>query len=248
MRLDSDSGPLLYACATAGLGAVRAVLPRRLDASRWVRYRIDLTDALPPAPGVSLTAVTDEIIERLRRHPDCGENQLKSGLRFWELGLQRAYVWMGDDGPRCIQWLLTHADAPRLPGLGDWAGMYAPLSPDVGQVENLFAFSTARHKGVASRFEYALYREARGIGLRRLVTHIHEGNAAARAWADRTGWRRCGTITRYEMNLPGLRARSVYVHRDDAGRAERTPWPGRPAPISAGRGTPPPSAPGCAAT
>ena len=39
---------------------------------------------------------------------------------------------------------------------------------------------------------------------------------AARAWADRTGWRRCGTITRYQVDLPGLRAHALYLHRHDA--------------------------------
>ncbi len=55
----------------------------------------------------------------------------------------------------------------------------------------------------------------RRIGLRHLVTHIHEANAAARGWADRTGWRRYGTITRYQIDLPALRTWGVYLHRHD---------------------------------
>ena len=124
-------------------------------------------------------------------------------------------MWLSEEGPLCIQWLLTDADRVQLHRLGDWAGMYPPLPRGTGQVENLFAFASARKQGVASRFEYALYHEARRLGLKQLVTHVYEPNTSAHAWADRTGWRRCGTITRYQMDLPGLRARSVFVHRSD---------------------------------
>jgi len=90
--------------------------------------------------------------------------------------------------------------------------MYPPLVANVGQVENLYAFSTARRKGVATQFEYALYHEARRAGLRELVTHIHEANAAARGWAERTGWRPYGAITRYQLDVQGLGAYAVYLH------------------------------------
>src|SRR5882724_201726 len=218
------AGALLRSCVSATLGAARSALPRRVLVQRWVRYRVDLTGALPPvAPDVRLTRVTDDLVDMLRHHPEQAENQLRSGLRFWDRGLRRAYVWLGQEGPLCIQWLLTQADGARLHRLGDWAGMYPPLPGRTGQVENLFAFASARKEGVASRFEYALYHEARRLGLAQLVTHIHEPNTAARAWADRTGWHRSGTITRYQVDLPGLRARAVYVHRREqgAGSGER---------------------------
>ena len=210
------AGALLRTSLLAALRLMRATLPRRVQVQRWIRYRIDLTGALPPvAPDVCLTRVTEELMDMLRHHPEQAKNRLRSGLRFWDRGLRRAYVWLSEEGPLCIQWLLTDADRVQLHRLGDWAGMYPPLPRGTGQVENLFAFASARKQGVASRFEYALYHEARRLGLKQLVTHIHEPNTSARAWADRTGWCRCGTITRYQVDLPGLRARSVFVHRGD---------------------------------
>src|SRR3989441_8185509 len=218
-RSGVQAGALLRTCVTAPLDLARAALPARVLVQRWIRYRVDLTGALPPvAPDVRLTRVTDDLVDMLRHHPEEAENQLRSGLRFWDRGLRRAYMWLGEEGPLCIQWLLTEADGARLHRLGDWAGMYPPLPRRTGQVENLYAFVSARKQGVASRFEYALYHEARRLGLAQLVTHIHEPNTAARAWADRTGWRRCGTITRYQVDLPGLRAHALYLHRQ-IGRA-----------------------------
>src|SRR5947207_10158540 len=89
----------------------------------------------------------------------------------------------------------------------------------VGQVENLYAFSTARRRGVATQFEYALYHEARRVGLRELVTHIHEANAAARGWAERTGWRPYGTITRYQLDVRALGAYAIFLHASNQRRA-----------------------------
>src|SRR5437667_391482 len=180
-RSGIQAGALVRTCVTATLRLARAVLPQRVLEQRWIRYRVDLTGPLPPvAPDVRLTRVTDDLIDRLRHHPEQAENQLRSGLRFWERGLRRAYIWLGEDGPLCIQWLLTEADGRRLHRLGDWAGMYPPLPPRTGQVENLFAFASARKQGVASRFEYALYQEARRLGMAELVTHIHETKPGAR--------------------------------------------------------------------
>jgi len=215
-RSGVEAGVVLRTCVTTTLGLARAALPQRVAAHRWIRYRIDLTGALPPvSPDVYLTRVTDDFIDSLRHHPKQAENQVRSALHFWEQGLRRAYVWLSDEGPLCMQWLLTGADGRNLHRLGEWAGMYPPLPPRTGQVENLFVFANVRKRGVATQFEYALYHEARQLGLAQLVTHIHAPNTAARAWADRTGWRRCGTITRYQVDLPGLRARSVFVHRRD---------------------------------
>lgn len=207
--------PVARRLVGAGVGLARAVLPGRTRLQRWIRYWVDLAST-PPAPsGVRLTPVTDEVIAMVAAHPDRAENQVRSALRFWDAGLRHAFIWMEAGSPLCMQWLLTRADGPRLRALGDWAGMYPPLPGRYGQVENLFTFSNVREKGVASRFEYALYHEARRLGLRRLVTHIHQANAGARAWADRTGWRRYGTITRGQIDLPGLRAWSACLHRHD---------------------------------
>jgi GNAT superfamily N-acetyltransferase len=188
---------------------------------RWIRYRIALSPGLMAlSPGmpdstVRLQPVTSEIIDSLRRHPDHDANQLKSGFKFWALGLGQGYVWMDDAGPLCIQWLLSSADNPRLDELREWAGLYEPLPDGSGRVENLYAFSTARGKGIATRFEFALYAEAGRLGLKRLLTHIHEANDAAHAWAGRTGWRRYGTVTRYSFDVPGLRDRPVFRHEAD---------------------------------
>ena len=225
-RSGVEAGVVLRTCVSTTLGLARAALPRRVAAQCWIRYHIDLTEALPPvSPDVRLTRVTDDFIDMLRHHPEQAENQVRSALRFWDRGLRRAYVWLGDEGPLCMQWLLTEADGRHFHRLGEWAGMYPPLAPRTGQVENLFAFATVRKQGVATQIEYALYREARRLGLTQLVTHIYEPNSAARAWADRTGWRRCGTITRYQVDLPGLRSRTVFVHRRDglSRPAARTP-------------------------
>src|SRR5438105_3622684 len=81
--------------------------------------------------------------------------------------------------------------------------------------------AAARAGGLSSvpaDFEHALYDEARRAGLQMLVTHVHESDRAARAWAEGAGWRPYGTITRYQLGWPPLLARSVYVHRDDTPR------------------------------
>lgn len=203
--------PLTGTGVTAGLHAAHAVLPRRVTVEHWIRYRLHLADVPAPAPDVQLTLVTDAIMETLRRHPDHAANQLRSGLRFWDHGLRRAYVWFADDDPLCIQWLLTRADAPLFRGLGQWAGMYPRLPGDCAQVENLHTFSGARRKGVATQFEYALCAIARDAGYEDLVTHIHAANSAACAWAERMGWQAYGTITRYRLDLPGLRRYDVFL-------------------------------------
>jgi GNAT superfamily N-acetyltransferase len=204
-------GPLLLVMVSALLVLPRLVFLGRLAAQRWARYRIRLADA-PDVRGPRLTPVTDSIIRELLDHSDRDQNQLRSGLRFWDHGLRRAFIWLGDEGPLCIQWLLTAADDPALRTLGEWAEMYPPLVPTRGQVENLFAFSGARRRGFATQFAYALYDEARRAGLRELITHIGEDNVAACAWAARTGWQRYGTITRYHLDLPGLRSLSLCLH------------------------------------
>ena len=200
--------------ATGLLRLARAAFPRHVLRQRWIRYRIDLAGTPPPPPHVRLTRVTDPIIGALRQRPDRAETSLKSGLRFWDEGLQRAYIWIGPDGPLCIQWLLLPEDYRQLRRLREWAGLYPPLQPGTGQVDNLFAFAAARLSSIAMDFEYALFDQARRAGLRALVMHIHESHRAAHAWAEAAGWRRFGTITRHQLGWSGLFARSVYVHRD----------------------------------
>lgn len=212
-------GPVLRTTVTSLCRTAQAVAPGRVEADRWVRYTIALDHTAPPPPEVTLAPVTDAMIAELRGHPDQHADQLRSGLRFWDHGLRRAYLWQVDGAPACIQWLLLQGDIGSLHALGEWGGMYAPLPDRCGQVENLFAFSTARGKGVATRFEFALFHVAREMGLEGLVTHIHEGNAAARAWAGRTGWREYGLITRYHADVPGLRGLNVCLHTNGGVRA-----------------------------
>jgi GNAT superfamily N-acetyltransferase len=188
------------------------VLHGRVERDSWVRYHIRLSDA-PEAPSdVCLTPLTDELIDRLRRHADHRADQLRSGLRFWDHGLRHAYLWMAGDEPLCVQWLLTPDDESRMRTLPHWSGMYPPLPSGCGQVENLYTFSGARRKGVATQFEHALFQLARRSGLRHLTTHIHGRNTAARDWADRAGWQAFGSITRTYLDVPMMRSRSVCVH------------------------------------
>lgn len=193
------------------LGTLSHVTARATSDS-WVRYSIDLASAPPASPGGSLTPVTDAIIETFRQHPDREQNQLRSGFRFWEHGLRRAFTWLDDDGPLCVQWLLTEQDNDRLRELPHWSGMYPPIPTGYGQVENLYAFSTVRRKGVASQFEFLLYERAKQMNLSTLITHIHADNTAARGWATRTGWSEYGMIRRYTLDAPGMRERAAYVH------------------------------------
>jgi GNAT superfamily N-acetyltransferase len=198
------------AIASCRVGATLA--PSRVQLDRWIRYHIALSQASTQSADVMLTPLNDAIVARLRCHPDRDANQLKSGLRFWDHGLRTAFIWLSDDEPVCIQWLLTADDESRVRTLADWAGMYTPLHAGCGQVENLYTFSTARRKGAATMFEYALFQRARDLGLQHLLTHVHEANAPARAWADRTGWRPVGHITRVHVDLPAARSRSVFIH------------------------------------
>lgn len=189
----------------------------RLKAGVWWLYRVDLDRVSPPPREVTLRPVTQTLMERLRAHPDRQANQLISGFRFWEHGLDRAFVWMWRGEPLCIQWLLLPEDNARLLALPEWGGMYHPLEPGEGRVENLFKFSTGRRppQGAAVSFQHAVFAEARRQGVRRLYTHIHRGNDPANAFARRAGWQRAGWIRRYEADLPGLRRKPLVMHRID---------------------------------
>lgn len=199
---------------TGPLKLARAAFPQRVVQQRWIRYQRDLADTPPPPPSVRLTRVSDAVIGALRIRPDRAETALKAGLRLWDAGMQRAYVWIGDDGPLCIQWLLTAEDNRRLRRLSEWSGLYPPVPARWGQVDNLFVFAAAQLGSVATCFSYALFEEARATGLRGLITHVPAGNLAARQWAECAGWRRYGTITRYQVGWPPLLVKSVYLHRN----------------------------------
>lgn len=188
----------------------------RVTKDVWVRYRIDLgSDADGPDADVRLTPITDAIAAQLRAHPDFADPSLQSALTWWFSATRGGLAWFDDDNPLCVQWLLTADDAPALRTLPVWANMYPPLAPGTGQVEKLWTFSTARQKGVATRFARLMFAEARRRGLRTLFTHIHRDNVAANTWARKTGWEAFGTIERYEVQLPVLRSLvgSVCIHR-----------------------------------
>ena len=219
----AEAGGLLRTSVTSAARIARAIVPERVLVERWGRYAVALSTTAPAAPDVELQPLTDDIVDEIRRHPDHGADQVRSGLKFWDHGLRGAFIWMIDGAPACMQWLLTSDDQPLLRSLNTWGAMYVPLPPDCGQVENLYAFTTARRKGVATQFEYALFEKARGAGLTRLVTHIHEANTAARGWADRTGWQAYGVITRYRLDVPGLRSLSLFLHEDLSARSAKEP-------------------------
>ena len=185
----------------------------RVSVHRWARYVIHPAE-VPPlrSPAPELTPVTDEIIGQLRRHPDHDQNQLRSGLRWWDQGLRRAYIWIEAEGPLCVQWLVTREDTAKLKSLGEWASMYPPLPEGRGQVENLFAFRNTRRPGVGVLFLHGTYQVQRRAGLREVITHIAEENTAARSLSERTGWLRYGTVTRFQVGLPGLRGLIVCLH------------------------------------
>jgi GNAT superfamily N-acetyltransferase len=187
----------------------------RIGTQRWVRYRIDLDQVASSEEDVRLTPLDDALVARLRGHPDYAQEAFASGLDFWALGIKGGLVWLEDGEPLCFQYLLANEDVAVLRERSHWAFMYPPLDAGTGQLEKLWTFSTARKKGVASRYALAMFAEARAAGYRTLITHIHESNEAARSWAQRTGWRQYGTIVRYQFDLPVIRRfnLSVCAHR-----------------------------------
>jgi GNAT superfamily N-acetyltransferase len=194
------------------LSALAARSKGRVSCERWARLAFPLDGSLESAPQVVLDAVTEADIEQWEHHADGKAAQLRSAHRFWHHGLRHAFVYREGSNPRCTVWMLTARDNPRLRRLPDWAGMYPPLAPTHGRLENLFVFSDARRSGVGSRFVRAVFAEAVARGMTRLLTHIAERNEAACAHATQVGWRRYGTITRFVIDLPLLRAVPLYVH------------------------------------
>jgi hypothetical protein len=197
----------MIGCAfIAGALDVAKRLTVRVGVERWIRYEADVAKLAIPVPGAALTVFDDAMVARLRGHTDAGQPAFASGLDLWARGLRGGYVWLDEGEPLCSQWLFTERDNAALRMLPEWGSMYPPLPPGVGQVEKLWTFSTQRRRGVASQFAQLMFCEAQRLGLGSLRTHIHEGNAAARMWAQRTGWNPFGTIVRYEFDFPGIRS------------------------------------------
>lgn len=190
--------------------------PQRLKREQWVRYRLDLAAfAADTSPSpVQLTPITAEFIDSLDQGPWHKQPQVRTAVNLWQHGLRGGYVWFQDDRPLCLQWLFSHLDNPQLQALPNWSGMYPPLPPDWGQVENLLSLPAGMRYpgGAAAPFALAMYRLAAQRGMRWLITHIHERNRAAHRWAERTGWTAYGHIQRYQPDLPLLRHKPVYLH------------------------------------
>ena len=204
-----------YVRQLGSLGNV--MLLQRLDCQVWIRYRIDLAPytACSVTTPAELTPMTAAFIESLSRRPWRDIPQARTAIKFWRHGLRSGYVWIRDGKPLCLQWLFSHHDNPLLQNLPDWSGMYPPLAQDCGQVESLLTLPPGMRYpgGAAGPFALAMYRLAAKKGKRWLITNIHERNAAAHRWAQRTGWTAYGHVYRYQPDLPLLRGRwHAYVH------------------------------------
>lgn len=201
-----------------------ALFPNRLLRQTLIRYRIELkinvNEANKPEPA-ALTPVTEEFIQELQSHPWRKQPQIQTALHLWNHGLRSGYVWIEDGKPLCMQWLFSHQDNSLLKSLPIWAGLYPPLQPDCGQVENILTFPAGlrRPGGAASAFSQSMHTMAVKRGIKRLTTHISESNGAARIWAQRTGWSPYGYVFRYQIDFPGLRQHQIYLHTNTNARS-----------------------------
>jgi hypothetical protein len=202
--------------------AATRLLWTRVRKSTWLRFQVCLERygatlaTLPPPPeDVKLEPLSESTMTLLREHPCCNRNQLKSGLQFWRHGLRNGYIWMEEGEPMCFLWLFLPQHNGLLRTLPGWAGMYPPLPPGWGQLENTFTFGRGlrRPGGAATDFAHAVMYDARERRLCGLIMHIHEGNLMARRWAQRTGCRAYGTISRYHIDFPLLRRLPWFIHR-----------------------------------
>lgn len=202
----------------AALDTAQALSLGRVQADSWWRYRMDLERVPPLAQPVELQPVTDELIQRLRQHPDKDANQLVSGFRFWDAGFRDALVWMWRDEPLMIEWLLFPEDNQRLLELPEWGGIHMPMVEGEARMENLFKFRTREKppQDVAALFQQAVFLHTRRLGVRWLYSHIGSQNKRAIALTERTDRERCGWIRRYKFDLPKLRGNPLYLHRADA--------------------------------
>lgn len=192
--------------------ATARVLGPRATTHEWWRYAVSLAETAPPPAGVELVPLDDTLIARLRQHPE--REHLATTFHIREVGLGRGFVWMDGEMPVCLQWIFTEADNAKLPQMDEWAPLYPPLPAGTGQVEGLYAFSERRRKGAATDFEFALYEQARRMGLAELVTHVRDDNEPTHRWAAKTGWTRIGTITRLTLDVRGLRKVVICVHSE----------------------------------
>ncbi len=186
----------------------------RVIVQRFVRFELHPAEIEATPSDIRLAPVSAEIIARLRKHPDAVNDAFASGLAFWDMGVRNGFVWFDGDEPLCFQWQLTEPDLWALRAQSEWGNLYPHLSGGMAQREKLWVFSSARRKGVASRFAGAMLDEARKRGVTTLVTHVSEANAPALSLVERSGWKRCGMIVRYEFDVPVLRnlKSSVAVH------------------------------------
>lgn len=202
-------------------------ITRRVDVQRFVRFELRAADGEVTPSDISLTPVNAEIIARLRAHPDSANEAFASGLAFWDMGVRTGFVWFDGDEPVCFQWQLTESDVRILRERSPCGNLYPPLAAGTAQREKLWTFSSARRKGVASRFALAMRAEARRLRVTTLVTHVNEANEPALSLVKKAGWKRSGSIVRYVFDVPMLRRLSsgVAVHlrdRQPAVEASRT--------------------------
>ncbi len=199
----------------------------RVIAQRFVRFELRPADLDSAPSDIRLTPLTAEIIEQLRAHPDTAHDAFASGLAFWDMGARTGFVWFDGDEPLCFQWQLTESDLRALRERSPWANLYPPLAPGMAQREKLWTFSSARRKGLASRFALAMLAEARRLGVTTLVTHVSEANEPALSLVTKAGWKRRGTIVRYAFDAPMLRnlSCSVAVHLRDSGQQNPAVFP-----------------------
>lgn len=192
------------------------LLPNRLKHQTWIRYRIDLGpyNTNTEEPTVMLVPITSALIESLSRSSLRDSPQVLTAIQLWQHGLRSGYVWIKDNKAMCLQWLLSHHDNRLLSRLPYWSGMYPPLPGNWGQLENILTLPAGmRHPGgAAGPFALAMYHLAAKQGLQWLITHVHEHNTAAHRWAQRNGWTAYGRIHRYQIDLPLIRSRPLYLH------------------------------------
>jgi GNAT superfamily N-acetyltransferase len=210
-------GPSRIATLCAGALDFASRRTDRVRGWRWIRFRIDLENAARDFHGLRLTRIDDRVLAELRAHPDAADPTCASGLRFHDLGMHDGFVWFEHGNPLCSMWLLTQADNEALAAMPDWSDMYPPLPAGIGQIEKIWTYTNARQRGIATRFAYAMFDEARRHGLRALNVHIADFNTPALRWAQRTGWVPAGTIVRYHLDLPGIRRilPTVAIHSAD---------------------------------
>ena len=75
--------------------------------------------------------------------------------------------------------------------------------PELGHVRNLFVVPSEWGSGLARQLHAAVVEAARGLGMAELRLYVAEGQARARRFYEREGWRAAGEP--YHDPAPGLR-------------------------------------------